>query len=307
MKCVLGIDGGGSKTECVVMNETDEIVGRATGPASNPTRIGFPAALAGVTGAAKAAIHSAGVPVEVVAMCAGLAGTGREENRIQMQKLLRQNFPGVLIEVQTDLELPLSAMPPGPAMVLVVGTGSAALGRDVVGNIHREGGFGPANSDEGSAFDIGRSAVLAARSESTPESIELTRHILRHLGIPGWAEVDSQSAIHADMIFPRIFPVVAAAADSGNTVAQSLLLSAAEKLASMTGRLADALNLREQPCPLGKVGGTVGRSRFFDQTLDRELLRMLPNIAVSPLKVDAAAVAAKKSLGLWHSQKGPLP
>ena len=96
------------------MNEIGEIVGRATGPPSNPTRIGFPAALAGVTEAAQAAIDCAGVPVEVIAICAGLAGTGREENRIQMQKLLRQNFPGVLVEVQTDLELPLSAMPPGP-------------------------------------------------------------------------------------------------------------------------------------------------------------------------------------------------
>ena len=189
----------------------------------------------------------------------------------------------------------------------MVGTGSAALGRDAAGNIHREGGLGPANSDEGSAFDIGRSAVLAARPENTPETIELARHILRHLGTPSWAEVDSQSAAHADAIFPRIFPVVAAAADAGNTVAQSLLLSAAENLASMTRRLAGTLNLREQPCPLGKVGGTVGRSRFFDQVLDRELLRMLPNIAVSPLKVDAAAVAAKKSLGLWRNQKGPLP
>src|SRR6266566_7752970 len=251
MKCVLGFDGGGTKTECVVMNEAGKIAGRATGPASNPTRVGFPSAIAAVAESASLAIRSVAAPVDIVALCAGLAGTGREENRIRMKQLLENNFPTGLIDVRTDLELPLSTMPAGAAIVLVAGTGSAAIGRSAGGTIQRVGGFGPADSDEGSAFDIGRAAVSAARSEQTTESMELARQILRHLGHANWDELDSRAAAHADAVYPRVFPVIAAAADSGNQLAQSLLHAAAEKLSLMAGHLAEELHLLQQGFPLG--------------------------------------------------------
>src|SRR5262245_46310456 len=127
MKCVLGIDGGGTKTECVAWNEVGAVLAPGRGPASNPTRIGFPAAFAALQETIDSAAKSAGVSVDVVALCAGLAGTGSPENREQMQTFLQGQFPGAIVDVRTDLELVLSAMPDGPALVLVVGTGSAAI------------------------------------------------------------------------------------------------------------------------------------------------------------------------------------
>jgi len=306
MKCVLGFDGGGTKTDCVAMNEAGKIVGRAKGPASNPTRVGFPAALAAVAEAANLTILSVGSPVEIVALCAGLAGTGREENRAQMRELLQSRFPDIAIDVRTDLELPLSTMPPGAAIVLVVGTGSAAIGRAAAGTIQRVGGLGPADSDEGSGFDIGRSAVSAARLNETTESMELARQILRHLGYANWNELDSRAAAHADAVYPRVFPVIAAAADSGNQMAQSLLRVAAEKLSSMASRLALHLNLLEEAFPLGKYGGTIGRSRFFDEALDTQLLGKLPRASLIALDIDTAA-AARIALHLYLNQEAAKP
>src|SRR5260221_12210847 len=103
MKCVLGFDGGGTKTECVVMSEAGKIAGRATGPASNPTRVGFLSAIAAVAEAANLAIRSVAAPVEIAALCAGLAGTGRAENHIQMRELLESRLPGVIVDVRTDI------------------------------------------------------------------------------------------------------------------------------------------------------------------------------------------------------------
>ncbi len=307
MKCVLGFDGGGTKTECVVMNETGKIVGRATGPASNPTRVGFPSAIAAVAEAANLAIRSVEAPLDIAALCAGLAGTGRVENRMQMRELLESRFPGVVIDVRTDLELPLSTMPAGAAIVLVVGTGSAAIGRSAGGTIQRVGGLGPAASDEGSAFDIGRAAVSTARFAETTESAELSRQILRHLGTANWDELDSIAAAHADAVYPRVFPVIAAAADSGNQLAQSLLHAAAEKLSSMASHLAEELNLLQQIFPLGKYGGTIGRSRFFDAALDSQLLRKLPRASVMALDIDSAAAAARIALQLYLTPEAFKP
>ena len=304
MKCVLGIDGGGTKTECVAWNDAGAVLARGRGPASNPTRIGFPAAFEALRETINSAAKSAGVPFDVVALCAGLAGTGRPENREQMQTFLQRQFPDAIVDVRTDLELVLSAMPGGPAVALVVGTGSAAIGRDASGTVKREGGFGPASSDEGSAFDIGRNAIAASRAEDSAAASELSRQILRHLGCPTWAEVDAKSIAAADAVYPRVFPVVAAAADAGNALAQSLLKNAAETLAGITWHLAESLKISQQKFPLGKTGGTIGRSRFFDQAIDLALQRRLPNTIIHPLSVQPAEVAAGIALQLYEIREG---
>jgi glucosamine kinase len=309
MRCFLGFDGGGTKTDCVAVNEAGSIVARGQGPASNPTRIGFPSATAALRLAADSALNATRIPLEIAALCAGLAGTGLEENRSFMERFFREQFPDALVDVRMDLELPLCAMPQGAAIILVAGTGSAAIGRNAAGIIKREGGFGPATSDEGSAFDIGRMAIDMSRAEdsSTPHKDarqKLSRQILQHLGRSNWAEVDSVSTENPDDIFPRVFPVVAAAADAGNAGAQSVLKSAAEKLAAIVVRLAEALDLHQQTFPLGKTGGTVGRSRYFDKTVDEALHRKLPGIVISKLSIEPAEVAAWIALQLFNRREG---
>ena len=305
MKCFLGLDGGGTKTECVVLNEAGSIVARGRGKASNPTRIGIPAALAALQQTYIGALSSTRLSLEVAALCAGLAGTARAEFREPIVQFLNQQFPTALVDVRTDLELSLDAMPYGPAIVLVVGTGSAAIGRNDAGVVQREGGFGPAISDEGSAYDVGHAAIAAARNENSSEAAdELSRLLLRHLGCSNWSEVDARVAANADAVYPRVFPVVAAAADGGNLLAQSLLRTAAEKLAGLAQRLSDSLQLTAADLSLGKTGGTVGRSRFFDQAVDQELRRKIPQIKISTLSVEPAEVAAWMALQLFNKKRG---
>jgi len=134
-----------------------------------------------------------------------------------------------------------------------------------------------------------------------------SRQILRHLGCTNWAEVDSKAAASADAVYPRVFPVVAAAADTGNALAQSLLNSAAAKLAGIAHRLAESLSLAQQKFPLGKTGGTVGRSRFFDQAINRELCQNLPHAIVSSLSVEPAEVAAWIALQLLKNRERAVP
>jgi glucosamine kinase len=305
MKCVLGFDGGGTKTECTVLSEAGAILARGRGPASNPNRVGLSAALSALSETYVSAASTTCISFEVIAVCAGLAGTARPENRDQALRFLIEKFPNAIVDVRTDLDLVLSAMPEGPAIVLVCGTGSAAIGRDASGMTKREGGFGPANSDEGSAYDIGRAAIAAGRSgPSSAPAEEFSRQILHHLAAESWAEVDSRAVANADSVFPRVFPVVAVAADSGNPLAQSLLTSAAQKLATLALRLAESLSLGGLPVPMAKAGGAIGRSRFFDQAIDDELRRSVPEVKLISLKVDSAEAAAWIAFQLLQSSKG---
>ncbi len=101
-----------------------------------------------------------------------------------------------------------------------------------------------------------------------------------------------------DEIFPPLFPVVAGAADAGDAVAQEILVQAAQDLASLIADVAERLHLRESEFLLAKIGGTVGRSRFFDAQIDAALKQVVPSAQVGKLRVspaEAAALVAKGS------------
>src|SRR5882724_1450164 len=59
MRYVLGLDGGGTKTECVLMDESRVVVASSRGGPSNPLRVGFGGALASGCEAARVAIATA--------------------------------------------------------------------------------------------------------------------------------------------------------------------------------------------------------------------------------------------------------
>lgn len=296
MRCVLGFDGGGSKTECVLMDPAGKILARSFSGPSNPFRIGVDRAVRELQAAATAALREAGVDFsEIAAIGAGLAGTAQPELREQMHSALQQTFPGATISVFTDFEASLAAAGGGPAIVLEVGTGSFAAGRDSNGKIWRAGGYGPASSDEGSAYDIGRRAVTQAMKEreDTGSDSTLGKEILERLGFPSWEELQQRAKEAADDVFPRVFPIVATAADAGDSSAREILSQAAADLSSLVATVADHVAPHKTPILLAKTGGALGRSIFFDAHVDAALLQLLPNAQLGGLRMSPAEAAAR--------------
>src|ERR1700746_1741860 len=160
MDFVLGLDGGGTKTECVLMDPAGKIVARSFSGPSNPYRTGVESATREIERAVDLCLQEAGAGRNAVAAIgAGLAGTGNPELKEGMRASLAAAFPGAAGSVFTDLEAALAAGGKGPVIVLVAGTGSAAIARNAQGQIWRTGGQGPRLGDDGRAFDIGSRAV----------------------------------------------------------------------------------------------------------------------------------------------------
>lgn len=285
------------------MNSADQVLARTYGGPSNPSRIGVESAVRGVEESADLALRDAGLERGVIAAIgAGLAGTAKAEMREQMHAALQKCFPSAMILVQTDLETALAAAGEGSAIILVMGTGSAAFGRNAEGEIARAGGYGPASSDEGSAFDIGRQAIEVAMRERRAGGLEsaLGTEILATLGCEEWAVVLHRAQTMPDEIYPAIFPVIAAAADEGDATAQEILGRAAGQLAKLVGAVAARLRLGEKEFLLAKIGGTAGRSRFFDAQVDAALKSVAPGAKIEKLRIspaEAAALAAKVAYG----------
>jgi N-acetylglucosamine kinase-like BadF-type ATPase len=300
MRYILGFDGGGTKTECVLMNSADQVLARTFAGPSNPSRIGVEAAVRAVEESADLALRDAGLERSVIsAVGAGLAGTAKTEMKERMSCALQECFPGAAVTVLTDLDAALAAAGEGPAIILVAGTGSAAFGRNADGEIARSGGYGPSSSDQGSAYDIGRRAIAAAMQERAGGSDSvLGREILAQLGCEEWDVVQHRAQTMPDEIFPPIFPVVAAAADAGDAAAQEVLLRASQELVALVADVADRLHLSDREFLLVRMGGTMGRSRFFDANIDAALKKVVPNAQIGKLRVspaEAAALVAKES------------
>jgi N-acetylglucosamine kinase-like BadF-type ATPase len=299
MRFVLGFDGGGTKTECVLMDEAGLVRADARGGPSNPMRVGFGGALAAVCEAGRTAMQQGKVSTsDIGVLCAGLAGLGHPDSQRKMKKLLAEEFPGVDVYVCTDIDLLLEAAGKRRAIVLLAGTGSWAVGRDVNGQVIRVGGHGPLLGDEGSAYDVGRRATIAALREADrgiPDSALATR-ILRELRASDWEDLQLRVYRTPDEVFPRIFPVIADAADGGDPAARGLLQDAASDLAGLVVDLMERLQLDGEKFLLVKSGGMMGRSPYFDKLLDERLRLAAPEAEFGALIVTAAQAAARLAL-----------
>lgn len=298
----LGFDGGGTKTECVLVDDNGQVTSRSLSGPSNPLRIGFDRAYAALANAAAATLAAARLkPSDVSAICAGLSGAGRSGVPERMEAFFRESFPNSFVHVTSDLETALEAAAGrGVGVVLIAGTGSAAFGRNAAGKTARVGGYGPWIGDEGSAFEIGRRAVTIVgkvRDRGTPATA-LTEKILPAAGCGNWDELIEQAATNPDDVFPRVFPLVVELATAGDDVARGLLLGAASELGEMTAALIRKLKLQDVEFPLAKSGGVFGHSTLLDTHLDERIRAVASRVRIAMLDVAPSVGAARLALRL---------
>jgi N-acetylglucosamine kinase-like BadF-type ATPase len=305
MRYSLGFDGGGTKTECVVLDPHGKIIGEGRGGPSNPLRCGFDTAFASLKQAAEEALNTAGLHANsVTGVCAGLAGAGRKNVVRRVMVFLAQEFSRAVAQVTTDFEIALeAAVGSGPGVVLIAGTGSAAYGRNAAGETMRAGGYGPWVGDEGSAFEIGRRAVAAvARARDQGGSITLlTDMIPSALDCPDWDDLMLRILKNPDEIFPALFSVVAEAADAEDSAAKEILFTSAVGLGTLAMIVVRRLGMNDQEFPLVKCGGVFGHSRMLDTKFDSVVAGGALRAKVSQIDISPAVGAARMAARLSES------
>ena len=300
MRYVLGFDGGGTKTECVLMDETGAILARSRSGASNAVNVGAEASAAALADAGLQALQSAKRPSSDVAyVLAGISGAGEPSARRSIQENLQPSFPNAAIIVTSDLLLTLAAAGQIPSVVVIAGTGSAVLGRTSPLKLARAGGFGPIIGDPGSANDIGRKTVARCFQKFlNNEKFPLTDEILRSFGCK-WSQFVDMAREQPTVIFPKIFPVVAEAAESGDPSARSILLSAAQDLVQQVLEVLRQLHLHDANFFLAKTGGVFDGSAFLNVEFDRLVREIAPSARIGPLPrpvAESAALLARDAL-----------
>jgi glucosamine kinase len=298
----LGLDGGGSKTDCILADAEGRVLSRATGGPSNPVRVGYTRAWFALSEAVDSVLGHQKIHAEHIrGICAGLGGAGRKGVVRRVEDFLERSFPNAAVQVTTDLEIAFdAAFGAGEGIILVAGTGSMAMGRDASGRVVRAGGRGPWISDEGSGFDIGRQAFVAMvrAEENRGPATALSQRLFEWYQTRDWETLYDRITKNPDDVFPKIFPLVAQLADEGDEVSRTILSGAAVSLAGLVGSVVRELGWDDRPAPLAKAGGMHARSRFFDAAIEKELQKIAPQAEHVEMKNSPAEAAVRLALRL---------
>jgi len=276
MRKVLGIDGGGSKTVCVLLDEQAQVLGRGEAGASNYQSIGIAAALQSIELAISRAVTSA---VTIEGICLGLAGIGRPRD-IEIVKNLVTQLQGSKLPINWALQNTiichdaLIALTGGighpVGIVVAAGTGSIVFGRNHQGKTKRVGGWGYILGDGGSAYQIavaGMQAVMKAYDGYGTATI-LVEEFQQYCGLDNLEDL-------VEVIYRRgwgvkeiaaLAPVVDNVALGGDEVANLIIEQAVQELVKATSVVIDTIFDGEVEVVItGSVWQSKGiRERFID-------------------------------------------
>ena len=288
MAIYLGVDGGGTKTTCVVADDRT-VLGSATCGGSNITRWGEARVREALHTVVREACAAALVdPKNIAATCMGLSGAGRREVRDAVARMMAE-IVGGRVQVVSDLETTLeAAFHGGPGVITIAGTGSIAYGRDAQGRTARSGGWGLAISDEGSGQWIGRAAVSAVLgAKDAGEDPPLLSTILKTWKLITLDELVRHANASPPPDFSSLFPLVLEAADSRDPLAAGLLDRAGVELAVLAKNVIRRLFGGTGNVQVAMSGGVFRESERVRQVFYNSVVAEFPHARMQATVVEA--------------------
>ncbi len=290
-----GIDGGGTKTLVVIVDERGQERARIRSGTSNAAIIGHENAASVLKQAMIQSAREANASLPLAAAWFGLSGSDRPDDHRQLQPALKALARS--IHMTNDAELLLAGLPERVGVALVAGTGSIAFGVNRAGQRARAGGWGHIFSDEGSGYDLARKMLKAfaleadGRGPSTSITSRLTNHF--ELGDPHQIinHVYATTMTKGDLA--ALSRIVLEEADAGDEMATGIVSSTASEMAELAHTVASRLHFKSE-FNLAVTGGLFIHQAMFRLGVLGTLGRTwtIPTITI----VDDPALTAARAL-----------
>lgn len=188
MNLMIGVDGGGTKTELILIDAEGRTLASHVGPGCNPSQIGPERARAMLADALSALLAQAKTtpPPAISRTLLCMAGN-RDFWRETAAALTGFGSVASIDDSRPVLELATGGR---PGLVLHAGTGSFVAAHAPDGSIHYVGGLGWKLGDPGSGFDLGRRAIAVAmielqRAPAVPSP--LAKALQAHTGLESYS------------------------------------------------------------------------------------------------------------------------
>ena len=231
----LGIDGGGTKTTCLVTDENLNEIYRTVGSSINFYSEGLDRARGNMKNMLETIRNDTGIS-HFDGVCVGSSALFGRADEKTMHGFCDGVFDADNIIMDSDLFIALKAAEKKNVMVVIAGTGSMVAGFGKDGKIVTRGGWGYILGDEGSGYRIALDGIRAAvRSlDGTGKNTLLGKYLLEFSGVTVKEElIDAFYSPEKDRKAIAAFtPFVSKAAGEGDIVAREILFSQCEMLVS---------------------------------------------------------------------------
>ncbi|HEY5381066.1 MAG TPA: BadF/BadG/BcrA/BcrD ATPase family protein [Acidobacteriaceae bacterium] len=299
----VALDGGGTKTECWVADET-RALGRSSGPTVKIMNVGEQAATERLQTLVRETLAAAGVAGSAITRtCFGLAGSSSDEVRLWAEATLRKLLGGEIL-LTGDEEIALdAAFRGGPGVLVIAGTGSHVTGRCADGSRVTAGGWGPMLGDEGSGNWIGLEAIRAGlRAKDRSVETCLLREIEQTWKVEGLGELVARANLRERPEFAALAEVVASCAESGDVLARGVLERAGQELADQVSLVMSKMRAvecaAEDVARIAFTGSVLEKIPLVRRTMEENLRAAMPEIIV-----DATATQPLEG-ALWRARHG---
>lgn len=290
----LGVDGGGSKSDAVVIDEQGTVLGWGRGGTGQILWAGRDAALENYSEAIRDALGGR-EPGDL--WVAGLHG--RVLDRLGMKRTSIHYVPA------GELTRGLATALETHGILVLSGTGAFVAGLMESGEHVILDGLGPVLGDHGSGYAIGLMGMRAAMSASwAPERATiLEQSVPRALGVADTNEVFSlvyYEQIGRSRIASAAKAVVRAAED-GDRIAREIVLQAADDISATLADLIHRLHLQQSDCALVASGGIAQTCRMYWERVCERALAVAPGLRPVRPRVRpciGAALLALREMGV---------
>jgi N-acetylglucosamine kinase-like BadF-type ATPase len=309
---VVGVDGGGTKTDAVLMDISGNLIGMATGGSSNYQAVGGAKLKQEILGCLAMLCHSTNVTASRIGhVFLGLAGAGREKDQREIADLFNDTDYAGKVTVNSDAMVALAgAFGTGPGIIIISGTGSICFGKNREGKVLRSGGWGYLLGDEGGGYFIGREGLIAALKDfdGRGEKTKLRPRLEQHFQLQS-----------IDQIIPLIYqnkidrvaiadltPIVFELAREGDSVADEIIHLAGRELGKLAKAVAQRLNFGSDEIHIALIGSVFKQKDLLVGEIAKELYDLSWNVQIGDPRLGpkfGAALLALQKIGVTIDER----
>lgn len=300
MNVFLGVDGGGSKTEFLLIDAAGGVLATSRAGSAYYLETGIDALQALLCDGIRTTLARASLTLkDITFACIGVPAYGENSALTgRLDAIVSPLLPESRYRCVNDMVCGWAgALGGGDGINVVAGTGSIGYG-EFAGRQARAGGWGELFSDEGSAYWVARE-VLSAFSRMSDGRLArsaLYERVRSHFGVS--QDLDVCAAIYGPPALPRsafaaLSPLAANAARDGDPVARRIFTAAADELIAIVEAVRaglavpDACNL-----PVSYSGGLFSLHDVLVPAFEKALQSLDPRYVLVTPRLRPSAGAA---------------
>ncbi len=308
MKYFIGIDGGGTKSKCLL---TDQDLTKVYETNSGPTNflmLGTDKVSETILDLLTDCVAKNNLSFhDIASVLIGTTGGGRRSDAETLeQSILKeaQNRNIILnfIRVESDARIALEGAFSGkPGSILIAGTGSIMFGKDRFGSIHRVGGFGRFLGDEGSGFRIGQRGLNAVAKDfdGRGDKTLITEYVLDEFSIKSPEELITE--IYRNKFdIASVAPFVIKAAENQDKIAVEIIESEANEIILHIKSMKHKLN--EKILFISFIGSLLTKENFYSYLVKEKVVQTFNDVVINEAENSPEYGAVLMAKNLFDNQ-----